>query len=37
MVSEDFIKKEYPLHWYVWVNDFNTLKSVLAKKEVSAD
>lgn len=35
MVSEDFIKKEYPLHWYVWVNDYTTLETLLAKNEVS--
>lgn len=34
MVSEEFIKTEYPLHWYVWVNDFQTLESLLARKEV---
>lgn len=35
MVLEDFIIKEYPLHWYVWVNDYKTLETLLARKEVS--
>lgn len=34
MVCEEVIKKEYPLHWLVWNNDYKTLEAELAKKEV---
>nr|CAI5846460.1 unnamed protein product [Callosobruchus analis] len=33
MVTEEFIKAEYPLHWCVWKNDYKTLGGLLAKKE----
>ncbi|CAG9812412.1 unnamed protein product [Phaedon cochleariae] len=33
MVSEEFIKAEYPLHWCVWHNDYQNLKSLLNSKE----
>ncbi|CAH2007577.1 unnamed protein product [Acanthoscelides obtectus] len=33
MVTEEFIKSEYPLHWCVWKNDYKTLAGLLAKKE----
>lgn len=33
MVSEEYIKTEYPLHWLVWVNDFKLLRKELSKKE----
>lgn len=33
MVSEEYIKAEYPLHLYVWKNDYKNLETVLAKKE----
>ncbi|KAJ8923292.1 hypothetical protein NQ315_001850 [Exocentrus adspersus] len=32
MVSEEFIKAEYPLHWCVWKNDYKNLETLLAKK-----
>lgn len=35
MVSEEYIKAEYPLHLCVWKNDYKNLETVLAKKEVS--
>ncbi|VEN60740.1 unnamed protein product [Callosobruchus maculatus] len=33
MVTEEFIKAEYPLHWCVWKNDYKTLGGLLVKKE----
>lgn len=35
MVSEEYIKAEYPLHWCVWKNDYKNLEKLLAKKTVS--
>ncbi|XP_066257652.1 ankyrin repeat domain-containing protein 13D isoform X1 [Euwallacea similis] len=29
MVSEEYIKAEYPLHWLVWNNDYKLLEKVL--------
>ncbi|XP_060522044.1 ankyrin repeat domain-containing protein 13D isoform X2 [Cylas formicarius] len=33
MVSEEFIKSEYPLHWLVWHNEYKLLEKALATKE----
>lgn len=35
MVCRQFIETEYPLHWYVWNNQYKDLESVLSKKIVS--
>lgn len=32
MVCRQFIETEYPLHWYVWNNQYKDLESVLSKK-----
>ncbi|KAJ8949323.1 hypothetical protein NQ314_008243 [Rhamnusium bicolor] len=32
MVSEEFIKAEYPLHLCVWQNDYKTLETLFSKK-----
>jgi ankyrin repeat protein len=33
MVEVEFIKKEYPLHWLVWQNDYKQLDTRLKKRE----
>ncbi|XP_019761053.1 ankyrin repeat domain-containing protein 13D isoform X2 [Dendroctonus ponderosae] len=33
MVSEEFIKKEYPLHWLVWKNEFKLLEKALKENK----
>uniref|UniRef100_U5EZR6 Putative ankyrin repeat protein n=1 Tax=Corethrella appendiculata TaxID=1370023 RepID=U5EZR6_9DIPT len=33
MISLDQIKKEFPLHFYVWNNDYNELEEILAKNQ----
>ncbi|XP_057658211.1 ankyrin repeat domain-containing protein 13D isoform X1 [Diorhabda carinulata] len=33
MVTEAFIKAEYPLHWCVWKNDYKSLGALLSSKQ----
>lgn len=34
MVSEEYIKAEYPLHWLVWKNEYKLLEKTLKEKKV---
>lgn len=35
MTNNDCIKDAYPLHWLIWHNDYESLKTELDKNEVS--
>ena len=35
MITEEFIKATYPLHWSIWNNNIEELKTLLASGEVS--
>lgn len=35
MLTIDRIKEKYPIHWFVWNNDFSELQQAIDKTEVS--
>lgn len=35
MTTKDYIAKEFPLHWFVWNNEYQNLQEELGKRIVS--